>query len=564
MGVNKVVMNTPNGEETIIDLTDDSVIPETLPEGVTAHDASGEPIVGTMVVEKIPDYVKTEAETVIERVLAAQGDKTFNIITMTDLHNNGGVSDAQILHACQGAGYVADRVKIDAFARLGDHTDLTGQTNSAETRADIIACNNHIHKYLDDVEELALIGNHDFEEKDSPITHKLISAFSKDVVWGSKLGGYFYKDYEAYKLRIVGLNTSETASGWNATAKQINWFIDVLDLSAKEDAVEWQTLIMSHVPLDWQGFVFPYILQAYINGTSWSDGTYSCDYTEKNQATIIANVHGHIHNFQVEKMYLGGTADSEQIDLYRICIPEVTESYQNHYSAPFKNDTTYPKTVNTAEDTSFNVLCIDLDSKTIEAVCYGAGIDRTIKYTDFSEDSGETDEPTVTYTNQIPISTDATGAIYKGVGYADSVRIGSDGTDRTDAPVDATGFIPCTYGQKLYFENCQILNDGTSTYQHCVVYDSAKTYLGAINLGNARTEYLGFTVDENNCLTSLDTGTFIDTYTDMGFVRFTGNYIGADSIITVNEPITDNTSAYTNLIPLSINADGTPYVGHNG
>lgn len=48
MAVNKVVMNTANGEHTLIDLTNDTVTPEMLAEGVTAHDASGEPIVGTM------------------------------------------------------------------------------------------------------------------------------------------------------------------------------------------------------------------------------------------------------------------------------------------------------------------------------------------------------------------------------------------------------------------------------------------------------------------------------------------------------------------------------------
>lgn len=48
MAVNKITINTPNGEEVLIDLTNDGVTPETLAEGVTAHDASGEEIVGTM------------------------------------------------------------------------------------------------------------------------------------------------------------------------------------------------------------------------------------------------------------------------------------------------------------------------------------------------------------------------------------------------------------------------------------------------------------------------------------------------------------------------------------
>lgn len=48
MGVNKVVMNTEDGEVVLMDLTGDSVTPDTLAEGETAHDASGNPITGRM------------------------------------------------------------------------------------------------------------------------------------------------------------------------------------------------------------------------------------------------------------------------------------------------------------------------------------------------------------------------------------------------------------------------------------------------------------------------------------------------------------------------------------
>ncbi len=44
MAVSKVIY----GGDTLIDLTEDSVTPETLAEGVTAHDASGQKITGTM------------------------------------------------------------------------------------------------------------------------------------------------------------------------------------------------------------------------------------------------------------------------------------------------------------------------------------------------------------------------------------------------------------------------------------------------------------------------------------------------------------------------------------
>lgn len=57
MGVNKVVMNTENGPNTLIDLTSDSVTPETLAEGATAHDASGNLIDGKMSLDKVKYFV---------------------------------------------------------------------------------------------------------------------------------------------------------------------------------------------------------------------------------------------------------------------------------------------------------------------------------------------------------------------------------------------------------------------------------------------------------------------------------------------------------------------------
>lgn len=53
MAVNKVVYNTVNGEEVLMDLTSDTVTPATLAEGTTAHDASGEMITGTMPTDNV-------------------------------------------------------------------------------------------------------------------------------------------------------------------------------------------------------------------------------------------------------------------------------------------------------------------------------------------------------------------------------------------------------------------------------------------------------------------------------------------------------------------------------
>lgn len=59
MGVSKVQMNTDNGTEVIIDLTNDTVTPETLANGAIAHAANGDIIVGTMsTISELDRFVK--------------------------------------------------------------------------------------------------------------------------------------------------------------------------------------------------------------------------------------------------------------------------------------------------------------------------------------------------------------------------------------------------------------------------------------------------------------------------------------------------------------------------
>lgn len=65
-----------------------------------------------------------------------------------------------------------------------------------------------------------------------------------------------------------------------------------------------------------------------------------------------------------------------------------------------------------------------------------------------------------TYTNQVPISTDASGNVYNSVGYKVGARSNSSG-DIVDLPGGsnppfATGFIPCKQGDIIRLKNCYI------------------------------------------------------------------------------------------------------------
>ena len=347
----------------------------------------------------LPDYVKAEAEDVMNRVLAAQGNRTFTFAAITDLHyGNAGYTDG-IKHACGALKYIDSRVKLDGVALLGDYTDgypATDLTNALDDFKDV----NSVLDGLRFTTNLRQQGNHDYYEGNFPTTHRFIQSYSDDVVWGDKLGGYYYKDFPDYKLRVISLNTVETGNtNIGCSTAQYNWFIGALDMSSKEDAEDWQILILSHHPLDWYSddatasnnywYQFPKIIYGYQKGLNSATASgYGTSFTPEfdfsqgnNKAKIICNIHGHIHNLLTAKMYLNiGATSAGDTGVYRMATPEACIDRANQYDGVWKEATTYAKTKNTAKDTSFVIYCIDLDTNIIKAICYGAGYDRTLNY----------------------------------------------------------------------------------------------------------------------------------------------------------------------------------------
>lgn len=359
-------------------------------------------------------YVIGEAEKVVDKVIESQGSRTFTFAAITDLHlDSWGYTEGittypdGVIHACQAMKYIDSRIKLDAIALLGDYTDGMAHTQQGTAVADFKGVNAILDK-LRFAPNLRLQGNHDFVAEKSPIAYRYISAYNDgSVEWGSPLGGYFFKDFTTQKIRVICLNTSEASNNHlSVSVEQYQWFINSLDLSSKENASEWGVLILSHIPLDsWVGsggkYRFAYILNAYSNGTSWTDGDVSCDFSDgKNAAHIIGNIHGHVHNFKVDKLYLGNIeGNPPQIDVWRMATPNACFGLENKDYTGYKEDTVYTKTANSATDTAFCIYCIDLDSHTIKAICYGAGYDRTLNYQSGSIVTEETHSITNNLTN---------------------------------------------------------------------------------------------------------------------------------------------------------------------
>ena len=83
MAVNEVIYNG----RTLIDLKNDTVTPETLAEGMTAHDASGNLIVGKLCAPQrgVDYWTPADQEFIVQQVISALGTPVFGTI---DENNN--------------------------------------------------------------------------------------------------------------------------------------------------------------------------------------------------------------------------------------------------------------------------------------------------------------------------------------------------------------------------------------------------------------------------------------------------------------------------------------------
>lgn len=512
----------------------------------------------------MPDYVVTEAMEVLDKVVAAQGNRTFVLGAITDMHYGSNFDDSSdyidgVIHATQGLKHIADRIKLDALAVLGDYTD-EHQIDTDTAITDREECNALLATI--DADKLCLKGNHDHTPGADAQTFRTIMANSDNVVWGSRIGGYFYRDFDAYKLRIICLNTTEVArDDLSVSAEQCKWFADTLDVSAKEDASEWAILLLSHHPLDFTvkngNYRFAPIINAYYNGTSWTDGVVSCDYTGKNAAPIIANIHGHLHNLLTSKMYIGAPGSSAQMNVYRLCTPASRVDYVNHYSAPWIESTWYNKTKNTAEDTSFCIYCIDLDDRTVKAFCYGAGYDRVIAYSasQGGGNSGGGDSSDGGDEGGGENEGGGTVNLIDTVGYQDGMRVNSSGSY-----VDATGYtstnkISVTTGDVFRTHG---VNFDAAEHNYCHIHfwanDGTQSYIVTNSVENLPYDDNNFnvTIDDANDLVV----TIKNNYAKE--ITFTGYGSGANLVVTKNQVIPEGVTFARN-VDGSVTLDNTNF-----
>lgn len=403
----------PNNHETLTSLFEDiadairektgseaEIVADEFPEAIAAIPTGG----GEDLIQhaQIPEYVKTEALALAEKVRERQTANSITFIVGSDSHQNDTLETVVNgnLHAGMAMKILAYALKLDFAAFLGDYTTgnptttdsqtgvVTPGTTIAEGLQHIAEINDNLAEPFKGLPQFRTTGNHDpltfsWSTNDNDYLseaelYPLIGAFNgidNETVFGDTTAGYCYRDFPAKKVRVICLNTAENTSAPSAdgssemiSAAQQAWFKNVL-LDVGDKGADWSVIILSHHPLDWDwGVIKPAsnMLGDYVAGNG--------DFHNHNLARVIGAFHGHTHCYKYARLKSAGT----EYDAYRIAIPNMCFGRNNEYGRynhnyDYGETVSYDKTANSANDTAFCAVVVDLEQSIIFAYHYGAG-----------------------------------------------------------------------------------------------------------------------------------------------------------------------------------------------
>lgn len=367
--------------------------------------SQGVPQATQPVSDELPEYALEEADALIAQVRNLQKANTVTFLAITDMHLNSEnpQSETALKHAGQAMAYIRQKLNIDFAVNLGDITYGAPTTTVAMGIAEIEQANSLIEEAFAGIPNFRAVGNHDLllysysqnkDYLDASELYGLIGAYNEGAVFqeGEQDRGYCYRDLESSKLRVILLNTSDVKGVSTFTAEDISaerfntvsyqqllWLTEALDLSEKSDAQSWSVLFLSHIPLNAASNAnVVTLLNAYTQGSSGvlqvGMQQVAYDFAGSNQAKLIANIHGHLHNHRVDSVGIS------RMPAIGIPNASVDRNRANSYPDGFGEEVIYEKLAGTADETAFCVVTIDLSSGTVYTSAYGAGYSRQTDY----------------------------------------------------------------------------------------------------------------------------------------------------------------------------------------
>jgi phage minor structural protein len=377
----------------------------------------GSEVTGCVVRCKIEDgnlpsvaiYFKNGINYVLDELFNVQTDTTLSVLFITDTHyatssvNANNLKSRSTMHM-QNVSYLTNKAVINAVVHGGDLID--GNEPKKLMMTDLQDAAESLHSYMN-APLLFMVGNHDdnswyANDKDSNLIRSVIQPSERYNVLKKYLDSgivqntndkeslYYYKDFPTQKIRLICLNsfdnpymtqsngTNKYPSQWQSAFRntQLSWLANT---ALKLPASGWGVLFFTHAPF--QGTfnsetqinsdILYGILNAFINGTSYS-GTgnttdytcnVSCNYSAQGIGEIIAVISGHVHY------------DSDMTKNGMKCIQTINSLARNDFAGVMPDR----PLVSLLED-AWDVFTIDRSKRKIFATRFGAGSSRVFSY----------------------------------------------------------------------------------------------------------------------------------------------------------------------------------------
>ena len=560
----------------------------------------------------LPDYLVEETERMLAKASECQGNDSVVFIAASDAHLKNGDynSETGLKHMGQAMRLITERYPIDFGVYLGDMTSGGSDKDIAEAKNEIMKVRSALFPNLHTMPSFVCVGSEDYLLKSYYRNGKYISQVELMNLIGKnnknitvpeyyKNKGFFYRDLDERKVRVICLNTSETygelltptSETAVMSANQLQWLCESLDLSDKSDASNWGIILLGHHPINMidkfplaEGVLDAYSKGTSINAATQSGDTVSYNFSGKNNARILGQFHGYLHNYKVSFI-----TDSK---IPVVCIPNASFYNNNYYSADkytqaeniaYAEDVTYNKSVNTVNDTAFCVIVINKTSGKIDAIHYGSGVDRVIEGADVTEndpssggivtpdsgtqggESGGSNSGNGLYTNLVPTSITPSEIVYSGKGYLNGYKLNSSGDVIYGPGYTHTGHMGASYSDVIRISGGSY--DGT-VGNYIFVSDSNFNVLWVANLNGSDDEDSGLYYKNSGVVEFYPSLVQTGNLENMAYVLVSTVGAGENLIVTRNEKIVDveddNSSSgavtnYVNILQYAADEKGNTY-----
>lgn len=376
----------------------------------------------------------------------------------------------------------------------------------------------------------SMIGNHDnqvteFSTAEERADFFLMNNRSGDMAIGTDATNgkmYYYIDNHIEKTRYICMSTGRM---W-VYSDETQWCIDTLN--SVPDG--WHIVIVSHLwlnndyanggiittPEDYTQFLLD-VFDAYNYRESGTTAKHSLSYDFSNAgAKIEFIIGGHVH-----QDYDFATATGIPVILTEC------DAWQ-------ERDDVSAATQGTTTENCVYAIVADYDAKVVKVINVGRGDTRSVAIPDV-----------VMYTNLLPTAIGFDGAVLNAdttPGYAPNSRYSTSSNKlSTLSGAYATGLIPCSPTSTIYLRNISI--EQVSINHGIVVFDAndtdadGKWYKTVYTFTNLLVDWADNTkpvYDENGALIQVTLPGWQTTQTHFAICS---QYIGSDTIITVDEPI---------------------------